>query len=117
AERVEPGLHSLSVDAPARLHGDVLHTVDGKRARHAGDPGVGLELPELGAGLGVERPEVTVVGAAEEDEAAAGGEDGAPVHEGELVRPGPLTRRHVPGLELADVARALPPAHRGLRTV
>src|SRR5262249_60876261 len=73
--------------------------------------------PELGARLGVERPEVTVVGAAEEYEAAAGGEDGPPVLEGEFVSPDPLAGLHVPSLQLADVLGALAPAHRGLRTV
>src|SRR5262249_39141608 len=117
AKRVEPCLHPLGVDTPARLHRDVLHAVDRVRARHAGDAGVGFELPELVARLGIERPEVTVVGAPEEDEAAAGGEDGSPVLVWELVGPHPLAGRHVPGLQLTDVIGALPPAHRGLRAL
>src|SRR2546426_1882213 len=116
-ERVEPPLHPLSVDAPARLHGDVLHAIDGERARHSCDPGVSLELPEGRTRLGVERAEVPVVGAAEEDEAAAGREDRPPVLVLELVGPDFLAGRHVPRLQLSDVVRALAPAHRGLRPV
>src|SRR5439155_255627 len=64
AERVQARLHALRIDPPARLHGDVLHAVDGEGARHAGDAGVGLVLPDLRAGLGVEGAEVAVVRAA-----------------------------------------------------
>jgi len=81
-------------------------------------PELVLNFHTARAGLGVERPEsYDHVCRAEEHEAAAGGEDGAPVHGGELVSPDPLPRLHVPGLELADVTGALAPAHRGLRAV
>src|SRR5207237_10155146 len=76
-----------------------------------------LELPERRAGLGIERAKVAIVGPTEEDEPAAGGEDRPPVLIRELVRPHLLAGGHVPRLQLADVRRALPPAHRRLRSI
>src|SRR3989442_50747 len=91
--------------------------VDRKRAGHARHARIGLELPEKRPGLGVEGPEVPVVRSAEEDEAAPGREHRTPVHVSECVGPDPLTAAHVPGLELADVRRALTHAHGGLGPV
>src|SRR5207247_1877491 len=50
-------------------------------------------------------------------EAAAGGEDRAPVLIRELVGPHLLAGLHVPRLQLADVRRSLPPAHGRLRPI
>ena len=79
-----------------------------KETGGASTPGVGLEVPELLAGLGVERPEHAVVGAAVEHEAATGGQDRAPVHGViEQMGPGPLAGADVPRLDLAIGARVL----------
>src|SRR2546426_7853208 len=102
---------------PAGLHSHVLHSVDCERARDAGDPGVRLVLPERRPRLGVERAEVAIVGATEEDQPAAGGEDRSPVLIRELVGPHPLAGGHVPRLQLADMRGALPPAHRRFRPI
>src|SRR5579863_2972234 len=77
-DAVQQELHAAGVDAPAGLHGDILFAVYHKRRRLAGDAGVGRELPQQRAARGVERVELTVVGAAAEDQAAAGGEHGSP---------------------------------------
>src|SRR5437870_3644276 len=116
-ERVQSRLRPLRIHAPAGLDRDVLNAVDRKRAGHARHARIGLELPEKRPGLGVEGPEVPVVRSAEEDEAAPGREHRTPVHVSECVGPDPLTAAHVPGLELADVRRALTHAHGGLGPV
>src|SRR5213594_3247231 len=108
---VERTLHALRVDAPAGLHGDVLHAVDGVGARHAGDAGVRAPLPERFAGLAVERTEVAVVGAAGEDEAAAGREYRSPVMRFECAHPHLLAGVHVPSLDLTDVLGAFGEIH------
>src|SRR5690606_30235327 len=100
-------LHALGVDAPARLHSHVLHAVDLEGGRNAGHAGVRPELPEDIARLGVERAEHPVAGAAHENEAACGREDGAPVRRLERGGPHLLTGAEVPRLQLADVVRAL----------
>src|SRR5688572_12569539 len=45
ARAVDAARHALRVDAPARLHGDVLHAVDLERRRYARDAGVRSVLP------------------------------------------------------------------------
>src|SRR5439155_905379 len=85
--------------------------VDGVGARHAGDAGVRAPLPERFAGLAVERTEVAVVGAAGEDEAAAGREHRPPVVRLECAYPHFLTGVHVPSLDLTDVLGAFGEIH------
>src|SRR6185503_5944531 len=68
ARAVDARRHALRVDAPARLHGDVLHAVDLERGGHARDAGVRALLPEQLARGGVERVEVAVVRTAAEHE-------------------------------------------------
>jgi len=73
ANIIESALHPLSIHAPAGLHRDVLHAVDGEGARDAGDAGVRAPLPQGLAGSPVKGTEVPVVGSAGEDEAAESG--------------------------------------------
>src|SRR2546422_3656269 len=116
-KRVQSPLHPLRIHTPAGLDRDVLNAVDRKRAGHARHARIGLELPEKRPGLGVERPESPVIRSAEEDEAAPRRQHGTPVHVLERVRPDLLAAVHVPGLELADVRRALTHAHAGFGPV
>src|SRR2546430_14080336 len=94
------------VDSVAGLHRHILHAVDlvGRRRRH--DTGVGLEVPKLLAGLGIVGAELTVAGAAREEQAAAGGEYRAPHHRARIqAAPNPLAAVDVVRLELAVEAR------------
>src|SRR5262249_42133085 len=76
---IERILHALRVDPPPGLARDVLHAIYRKGAGHGGDAGVGPPLPHEVAGLRVERAEVAIVGAARENEPAAGGQHRSPV--------------------------------------
>src|SRR5215813_12784576 len=62
-------LLKVRVDSPAGLHRHILHAVDLVGRRRRDDPGVGLEVPKLLAGLGIVGAELTVVGAAREEQA------------------------------------------------
>src|SRR2546427_4234051 len=96
------------VDAPAGHDADVLSAVDGEGGRRRDDAGVRTELPQHLSGGRVEGAEVAVIRPAGEDEPAAGGQDPSPAHRvGELVTPRPLHSVDVPGLDLAEVLRAL----------
>src|SRR5262245_31953376 len=66
--------------------------------------GAGLELPELRAGARVERREPAVV-AADEHEAAAGGERAAVALLGPAIAPNELVGGHVDGREDAGTRR------------
>src|SRR5262249_15939759 len=103
---VDPAEHALRVDAPARLHGDVLNAADFERRWHARDARARAELPKMLARRRVERVEVAVRRATLEHDTARGREHGAPVRRRVLVRPRALAGLHVPRLELADVRRA-----------
>src|SRR5689334_24202451 len=65
--------------APARRDGDVLLALRLPGHGRRGDAGAGVELPQLLAGLRVERLEVAL-GRAREDEAAVRREHAAPEH-------------------------------------
>src|SRR2546426_1918498 len=96
------------VDAPAGHDADVLHTVDREGSGRRDDAGVRADLPQQVSGRGVEGSEVPVIRPAREDQPAARGQDPPPVHRGGvLVAPHLLRRADVPGLDLAEVLRAL----------
>src|SRR5260221_2719695 len=101
----EPVLDPLRIDAPARLHGNVLRPVDLVGNRRAGDARAGLLLPQLVAGLGIERAEHPVVRAADEDEIATRGEHGGEKLPSEVVLPHLLAGGGIPGLQLAMMVR------------
>src|SRR6188508_2340186 len=114
ADGVEPVLHPACVDAPPRLHGDVLAPSQGERRRLPDDAGSGGELPQDLSRPGIERPEHAVGRSAAEDQPAAGGEHGSPVRRpGEVVGPRAGTRVHVPGLHFPDVVGARHDGHHG----
>src|SRR5207247_11156516 len=111
ANIVEGALHPLRIHAPAGLDRDVLHAVDGEGAGDAGDAGVRAPLPRGLTGFRVEGTKVPVVGSAGEDEPAPRGQDWTPVVWLERTHPHFLTGVHVPGLDLADVLRAVRDDH------
>jgi hypothetical protein len=65
-------LDTLRVNTPARLDRDILRAVHFICDRHSHDAGVGLLLPKQFARLGIEGPEIAVVGSADGDEIARG---------------------------------------------
>src|ERR1700674_5543285 len=78
-QRIQPRLHGARVDAPARLHRDVLFVVNHERRWLPDDAGIGRELPqELSAGR-VESMKHAVVGSAAEHQAARGGQHWTPI--------------------------------------
>src|SRR5207247_3091317 len=84
---------------------------DGGGAGDAGDAGVRAPLPRGLTGFRVEGTKVPVVGSAGEDEPAPRGQDWTPVVWLERTHPHFLTGVHVPGLDLADVLRAVRDDH------
>src|SRR5262249_39627388 len=106
------------VDTPAGGDADVLHAVHPERHRGGRDAGVGPELPEHLARVGVERREEPVIRPAIEHEAAAGGEDRTPVHRiGIQMAPDALVAVDVPRLDLAEVLRGLVDGEADVRDV
>lgn len=84
---VNAAFHTLRVDTPAGLLGDVLFAVNCIGRRHAGHAGRHGGFPQ-GLTVGrVEYEEFAIVGAAGEHEVTAGSEDYAPHKGRELVRP------------------------------
>src|SRR5438552_240414 len=105
-DQVHARLHFRGVAAPAGLHRDVLLAVDLERSRHPGNARAGRELPQDLAGPGVERAEHAVVGAAREQQSAAGGEYRTPIERRQVGRPNLFAGIEIPGLQLADVVGA-----------
>src|SRR2546425_1080784 len=90
------------------LDADDLSALAGEGGRGREDAGFRPDLPQPLSGGRVEGAEVAVIRPAGEDEPAAGGQDPSPAHRvGELVTPRPLHSVDVPGLDLAEVLRAL----------
>src|SRR3977135_666858 len=114
-EQVHPGLHLRGIDAPAGLDRYVLLAVDLERNRYCGDARPCREFPDDLPGPGVERAELAVVGAASEQEPAAGGEHGTPVERRQFRRPHLLAGVEIPRLQLADVIGAGDHLHHVLR--
>src|SRR5215472_4329884 len=102
-DQVHAGLHFRGIDTPARLDRDILLAVDFKRYRHRGHARPGREFPKDLAGLGIEGAEHAIVGAAREQEAAAGGEHGAPVERRQVGGPRLFSSVEIPRLQLANV--------------
>src|SRR2546426_6761025 len=101
-------LLEFRVDAPTGDDADLLSPVDGKGHRGGADAGVRRDLPQHLPGARVEGAKIRLIRPACEDEPAGGGHGSPPVHRvGELVTPRPLPRVDVPGLDLAEVLRAL----------
>src|SRR3984885_6735921 len=100
-------LDALRVDAPARLDGDILGTVDFIGHRHAHNAGVGLLLPKDLTRLRIEGPEHPVVGSSGKDQIAGGrGYRAEQLRFGEVMRPDLLARRRIPRLQLAKMIAA-----------
>ena len=91
-------LDTLRVDAPAGLNGDVFGAVDLISNRCTGDARVGLLLPDHVSSLGVESAEHPVVGAADKDQVAAGGQHGGEELPREVVLPHLLAGGGIPRL-------------------
>src|SRR5580693_5953680 len=57
---VDPALHALSIESPARGHSDVLLAIDFKGRRYTDYAGRRREAPELFSRARIERPEFPV---------------------------------------------------------
>src|SRR5262249_52847922 len=105
-DQIHASLHFRGIDTPARLDRDILLAVDLKRYRHRGHARPGREFPQDLAGLGIEGAEHSIVGAAREQKAAAGGEHGAPVERRQVGGPHLFSSVDIPRLQLANVVGA-----------
>src|SRR5439155_23439633 len=76
--RIQPRLNGTRIEAPARLHGDVLFAVHQERRRRSDDPGVRREFPQQVSARRIESMQHSIVGPAAEHQPAAGGRQPGP---------------------------------------
>src|SRR5437667_11420522 len=106
ARAIQDTLHGDGINAPSRLHCNVLLAINHKRHGLAGDAGIGGELPQELPCLRVECVEHSIIRAAGEDEPACCRQHWAPghrrrVHVGRDFSPGIA----VPGVDCTHVFR------------